>query len=71
LLRLVLGDPPICTGHNWINAIFGDNTAESSALRPESDKVNSQIGVNGFENEDHFCPPPVIGHVTRRMRSDS
>jgi len=27
------------------------------------------LGSGIFKNVDHFCPP-MIGHVTRRMRSD-
>jgi len=39
-------------------------------LRAESVKVNRKIRVRDFKNVDYFAPPPVRGHVTRRMRSD-
>jgi len=32
--------------------------------------VYRQTGVRGFQNVDYFLPPAVMGHVTRRMRSD-
>jgi len=36
------------------------------SLRRSALKVNRQIGIRDFKNVNHF--PPVIGHVTRRMR---